>query len=89
MSNWYPAEFTYAGLRFLSVQQYMMYHKVMLAGRYDLAKEIMNSDDPAVMEKIAGDGAFPEFTRIKNKCTGYAGSLSGGLYLQNSCSIRT
>lgn len=67
MSNWYPAEFTYAGLRFLSVQQYMMYHKVMLAGRYDLAKEIMNSDDPAVLEKLAGDGAFPEFTRIKNK----------------------
>jgi ribA/ribD-fused uncharacterized protein len=67
MSNWYPAEFTYAGLRFLSVQQYMMYHKVMLAGRYDLAKEIMNSDDPAVLEKLAGDGTFPEFTRIKNK----------------------
>jgi hypothetical protein len=27
----------------------------------------MNSDDPAVMENIAGDNAFPEYTRIKNK----------------------
>ena len=67
MSNWYPAEFTYAGQRYCSVQQYMMYHKVMLAGRYDLAKEIMRTDDPAAMDDLAGDRTFPEFTRIKNK----------------------
>lgn len=66
-SNWYKADFQYGGLRFSSVEQYMMYHKVMLAGRHDLAEKIMNTDDIAVIQSLGRDEAFPEFIRIKNK----------------------
>ena len=39
-SNWYRAEFEYAGKRFTSVEQYMMYHKVIMFRQYDLATKI-------------------------------------------------
>ena len=32
-SNWYPAEFDYAGRHYANSEQYMMYHKVMMFGR--------------------------------------------------------
>ena len=59
-SNWYPAEFDYAGRHFANAEQFMMYHKVMMFRKYDLADQIMNTDDPAKCKKIAGQ-KFPEF----------------------------
>ncbi len=59
-SNWYPAEFDYAGKHFLNAEQFMMYHKVMMFGKYDLAEQIMKSKDPYECKKIAGQ-KFPEF----------------------------
>lgn len=59
-SNWYPAEFDYAGRHFANSEQFMMYHKVLMFRKYDLAKQIMSTSDPARCKKIAGQ-KFPEF----------------------------
>lgn len=59
-SNWYPAEFDYAGKHFSNVEQFMMYHKVLMFQKYDLADQIMKTDDPSKCKKIAGQ-KFPEF----------------------------
>lgn len=59
-SNWYPAEFVYAGKRYANSEQFMMVQKVMMFGKYDLADQIMQTADPAKCKKIAGQ-KFPEF----------------------------
>ena len=38
----------------------MMYHKVMMFGKTDLAEQIMQTSDPMKCKKIAGQ-KFPEF----------------------------
>lgn len=59
-SNWYPAEFDYAGIHFANSEQFMMYHKVLMFRKNDLADQIMRTSDPARCKKIAGQ-KFPEF----------------------------
>ena len=59
-SNWYPAAFDYAGQHYLNSEQFMMYHKVMMFRKFDLAEQIMNTSEPAECKKIAGQ-KFPEF----------------------------
>ena len=64
-SNWYHADFVYAGTQYSCVEQYMMAQKVALGKRYDLLDRIMNETDPAVIKNLAGKDSFPEFIRIK------------------------
>lgn len=52
LSNWYKAGFEYAGKHFASVEQFMMYHKLMSFRQYDLADQVMRTDDPAEAKKI-------------------------------------
>ena len=59
-SNWYPAAFEYAGKHYANSEQFMMYHKVMMFHKYDLADQIMRTTDPYKCKKIAGQ-KFPEF----------------------------
>lgn len=59
-SNWYPAEFKYAGHTYANSEQFMMYHKVMMFHKHELADQIMETDDPAKCKKIAAQH-FPEF----------------------------
>ena len=59
LSNWYPAEFDYVR-HFTSSEQFMMYHKVQMFRKYNLADQIMRTSDPARCKKIAGQ-KFPEF----------------------------
>lgn len=59
-SNWYPVEFDYAGKHFVNSEQFMMYHKVMMFRKQELANQIMGTSDPAKCKKIAGQ-RFPEF----------------------------
>jgi len=59
-SNWYHAEFDYAGIHYVNAEQYMMYQKVMMFKKYDLGNQIMNTTDPHTCKKIAGQ-KFPEF----------------------------
>ena len=63
LSNWYPAEFDYAGKHFFNSEQFMMYHKVMMFRKLDLADQIMDTKDPAKCKKIAGQH-FPEFDSV-------------------------
>ena len=51
--NWYPAEFDYVR-HFTSSEQFMMYHKVLMFRKYDLAEQILKTSDPAKCKKIAG-----------------------------------
>lgn len=59
-SNWYPARFNYAGKHFVNAEQFMMYHKVLMFHKFDLADQIMRTADPEKCKKIAGQ-KFPEF----------------------------
>lgn len=59
-SNWYRAEFQYAGKTFANSEQFMMYHKVLMFRKYNIADEIMNTSDPAKCKKLASQ-KFPEF----------------------------
>ena len=59
-SNWYPAPFDYAGMHYANSEQFMMYHKVLMFERFDLADKIMETSDPGKCKKIAGQ-IFPEF----------------------------
>ena len=58
-SNWYPAEFDYVR-HFVNSEQFMMYHKVLMFRKYDLAEQILQTSDPAKCKKIASQ-KFPEF----------------------------
>ncbi len=59
-SNWYPAEFDYAGIHYVNSEQFMMYQKVMMFRRFDLGEQILHTTDPFKCKKIAGQH-FPEF----------------------------
>lgn len=69
-SNWYPAVFEYAGKTFANLEQYMMYHKVMMFGKYDLADQIMQTSNPMECKKIA-EQKFPEFNTVTWDSTCY------------------
>ena len=68
--NWYPAEFDYAGKHFANSEQFMMYQKVMMFGREDLAEKIMQTSDPKQCKAIAGQ-PFPEFISATWEATCY------------------
>ncbi len=59
-SNWFISLFTYAGKKYASAEQFMMYHKVMLFREYGLADKIMATSNPAIAKKLARQ-PFPEF----------------------------
>ena len=52
-SNWYHAEFDYAGKHYANSEQYMMYQKVWMFKEYDLADQIMQTADPQKCKNIA------------------------------------
>ena len=52
LSNWYRADFEYAGQHFVSVEQFMMYHKLLTFRQYDLADQVRKTEDPAEAKKI-------------------------------------
>ena len=52
-SNWYPAEFDYAGKHYLNVEQFMMFQKACQFNRDDVAKKILDIGDPDTVKKMA------------------------------------
>ncbi len=52
LSNWYLSPFVLDGIRFSSNEQFIMYHKCMLFGDAASAQKVLNTDDPAVQQKI-------------------------------------
>lgn len=61
-SNWYKVDFEYAGIKYSSVEQYMMFQKVSMFYQYELADAIMETDDPAVIKKL-GQTRFSYFNK--------------------------
>ena len=51
-SNWYMIKFEYAGKTYNSVEQYMMYQKAVTFRDYDVAKDIMETDDVAEIKAL-------------------------------------
>ncbi len=45
LSNWYLSDFTVDGIRFSSMEQYMMYQKAELFGDKEISAEIMSTDN--------------------------------------------
>lgn len=69
-SNWYPSEFDYAGKHYTNTEQYMMFQKVMMFGRKDLAEQIMQTTNPKECKDIARQ-KFSEFNPITWDSTCY------------------
>lgn len=45
LSNWYLSDFTASGIKFSSMEQYMMYHKAVLFKDNEIAKQILETDN--------------------------------------------
>lgn len=52
LSNWYPSVFTVDGVRFTSMEQYMMYQKAMCFGDKAIAARILDTDDVSQIKEL-------------------------------------
>lgn len=52
LSNWYPSPFTIDGLRFRSVEQYMMHQKAVTFGDTETAAAILATDNPGKIKAL-------------------------------------
>ncbi|MGN1406181.1 MAG: NADAR family protein [Erysipelotrichaceae bacterium] len=52
LSNWYLSDFTINNIKFTSMEQYMMYSKAILFKDTDIAREILKTDDVAVIKAL-------------------------------------
>ena len=51
LNNWYPSVFEYGGIRFSSMEQYMMYEKAAVFEDFETAQKILAEDDVAKIKK--------------------------------------
>lgn len=70
-SNWYRAEFEYAGKRYISVEQYMMYQKMMQFKAYDIAEKKLQETDQGTI-KYLGRSNLDNFNSVLWDKTKYA-----------------
>lgn len=52
LSNWYRSEFSVDGIRFSSMEQYMMYKKAVLFEDTGIAAKILNTDDVVTIKEL-------------------------------------
>ena len=52
LSNWYMSDFMYAGRRYHSMEQYMMFQKALTFGDLEIADKIMASRDLPEIKKL-------------------------------------
>ena len=52
LSNWFESPFTIESIIFNSVEQYMMYKKATIFKNHSIAKEILNTKDPAIIKEL-------------------------------------
>ena len=64
LSNWYTAPFSFAHKEYCCIEQYMMFQKVALGGRYDLVDKIMKTSDPATMKEYAGKEYYDNYSTV-------------------------
>ena len=52
LSNWYPSQIVVDGIKFSSVEQYIMYKKCEVFGDLDSAKKILATEDTKLQQTI-------------------------------------
>ena len=52
LSNWYLSEFCMDGIRYFSLEQYMMYQKAILFEDKDIAEKILSTDEVSVIKAL-------------------------------------
>ncbi|MCH5193680.1 MAG: NADAR family protein [Oscillospiraceae bacterium] len=52
LSNWHLSDFVYDGVKFSSLEQYMMYKKAEVFDDNDAAEKILNTDDPVKIKSL-------------------------------------
>lgn len=52
LSNWYMSDFTWNGIAFSSMEQYMMFQKAVYFRDVDIAKEILSINDVARIKEL-------------------------------------
>ena len=52
LSNWHPAHFTYRGVEFSSVEQFMMYSKARLFNDDETAGKILSVFEPRQQKRL-------------------------------------
>lgn len=52
LSNWYLSDFSVEGIKFTSMEQYMMYKKAVLFDDSDIASKILNTDDVVLIKEF-------------------------------------
>ena len=52
LSNWYLSEFTVDGIKFSSMEQYMMHEKALLFQDQETAKKILQTDNVAEIKAL-------------------------------------
>ena len=52
LGNWYLSDFTAGGVKFSSMEQYMMYHKALCFGDEESAEKILATDDVAEIKAL-------------------------------------
>ena len=52
LSNWYMSDFEYDGIKFSSLEQYMMYKKAEVFSDDETAKKILNTNDPGKIKSL-------------------------------------
>lgn len=52
LSNWYPSRFAVKDVQFSSMEQFMMYQKAVSFGDGDTARNILETDDAAVIKEL-------------------------------------
>ena len=52
LSNWYMSPFTAAGIRFSSMEQFMMYRKAVAFGDRDRAAQILDTEDVGRIKEL-------------------------------------
>ena len=53
LSNWYRSDFELDGIKYSSVEQYIMYQKCVLFGDVESAEKVMNAEYPDEQQSIA------------------------------------
>ena len=52
LSNWYPSTFSINGIRYSSMEQYMMYKKAVLFHDTEIASKILQTSDVAEIKRL-------------------------------------
>lgn len=71
-SNLYLSDFEYAGKKFSSVEQFMTYHKVLMAQDYKLAEKILSITDSKKIRELGSEKYFADYEKIRDIWTKYS-----------------